>query len=283
MSSVGNRLVESTKDLAAACWPEHDWSAARYRHGAFHDVLVLPEVVARVTTDADRVAREHRTALLLSGVDLPFAVPKPLSEPRSHDGRTGMLVSRLDGQFHPDITWEEAASEFAEALDALSAVVPPPGLPAPRVWCGGEQWPAVVMDHLVPLLPKDLRDTAAEVVAAVIVTEFRAPVRLVHGDFGPHNLLWRDGRISGLFDWDHLCAGDPAIDLAPLVGIYGAAHVAEITDPATLNRAMTHRATLSLQVAAAGELAGNTALREHALNNFVTRARAETLRDPGTG
>ncbi|MFB9904026.1 aminoglycoside phosphotransferase family protein [Allokutzneria oryzae] len=283
MAAAGNKLVESTVDHASACWPEHDWPAARYRHGAFHDVLVLPEVVARITTDVARVEREHRTSELLRRVDFPFAVPKTLSGPRSHGGRTGVLVSRLDGELRPDIAWADAATELAAALSALSEADPPAGLPEPRTWCGGQRWPSIVMDDLVPRLPKDLRDTAAEVVAAVIVAEFRAPAGLVHGDFGPHNLLWRDGRISGVFDWDHLCVGDPAIDLAPLVGIYGAARVAEITDPATLDRAMTHRATLSLQVAAAGELSGNVALRDHALGNFVARARAETLRDPGTG
>src|SRR5437667_357373 len=38
---------------------------------------------------------------------------------------------------------------------------------------------------------------------------------LVHGDFGPANLLWRDGRIVVL-DFDRCARGDPAADLGNL-------------------------------------------------------------------
>jgi aminoglycoside phosphotransferase (APT) family kinase protein len=35
-----------------------------------------------------------------------------------------------------------------------------------------------------------------------------------HGDPGPWNVVWRDGRAVGLIDWDYLHPGDPVDDLA---------------------------------------------------------------------
>lgn len=37
---------------------------------------------------------------------------------------------------------------------------------------------------------------------------------LLHGDFWPGNLLWREGRLSGIIDWEDACLGDPLADLA---------------------------------------------------------------------
>ena len=40
--------VESVRELAKAVWPQIDWTSARLEQGAFHDVLVAQEVVARI-------------------------------------------------------------------------------------------------------------------------------------------------------------------------------------------------------------------------------------------
>ncbi len=41
------------------------------------------------------------------------------------------------------------------------------------------------------------------------------PPRIVHGDFGPHNVLvGRDGRIAAVLDWEIATLGDPLADLA---------------------------------------------------------------------
>jgi aminoglycoside phosphotransferase (APT) family kinase protein len=37
---------------------------------------------------------------------------------------------------------------------------------------------------------------------------------LLHGDYWPGNVLWRDGRIVAVVDWEDACVGDPLIDLA---------------------------------------------------------------------
>lgn len=37
---------------------------------------------------------------------------------------------------------------------------------------------------------------------------------LLHGDFWPGNLLWRDGRLVAVIDWEDAALGDPLADLA---------------------------------------------------------------------
>jgi len=38
--------------------------------------------------------------------------------------------------------------------------------------------------------------------------------RLLHGDFWPGNLLWRDGALTGILDWEDAAVGDPLSDVA---------------------------------------------------------------------
>ena len=64
------------------------------------------------------------------------------------------------------------------------------------------------------------------------------------------------------------------------MGRFGAAALSEVIEPDVLRRAMVHRATLSLQVAAGAELAGDHPLRDFALRNFTTRLAAGALHDP---
>ena len=37
---------------------------------------------------------------------------------------------------------------------------------------------------------------------------------LLHGDFWPGNVLWRDGRLAAVIDWEDATLGDPLADLA---------------------------------------------------------------------
>jgi aminoglycoside phosphotransferase (APT) family kinase protein len=51
------------------------------------------------------------------------------------------------------------------------------------------------------------------------------PAALLHGDFWPGNILWQDGQLSGVIDWEDAVIGDPLTDLAisrlDLLWIYG--------------------------------------------------------------
>lgn len=46
------------------------------------------------------------------------------------------------------------------------------------------------------------------------VTAYEGSNVLVHGDFWPGNLLWRDGKLVAILDWEDAAVGDPLSDVA---------------------------------------------------------------------
>lgn len=270
---------------AASTWPSLDWGPADVLSGAFHDVVCLPDVAARIARGTGHRHRTHRDAGILricADLDLPYLLPQTLGEPVSRLSRTGLLTTLLPGHVLPTAIWSDVRDTFLSALGAFGQVTADQvaGLPAPRSWCGAASWPDVVQDQLGRyLLPPELH-AAARVVADVLATESGRECGFVHGDFGLHNMLWVGDRLRGLIDLDHACWGEPAMDIAALIGTFGARQVAEIASPPVIERAMYHRASLPLQVASAAELIGNQRLRDHALRNFRTRLADRTLYDP---
>lgn len=273
---------------AARAWPGHGWARASAAHGAFHEVAVLDGVVARVATGATARARTEREAATLRTVAdlaLPFDVPELVGEPVHLDGSSGLLCTRVAGEARPDAPWEEVRDGLAAVVRTLRAVVPEdhPGsaLPAVREWCGAADWTEVVRRDLAPRLPAPVAVTSVEVADRVLAQESDVAPTLVHGDLNLHNLMWSDSCPTGLIDLDHAAWADPAVDVAPLIGTFGVNRVSEIVeDDELLARAMHHRASLPLQVAAAAHLVGDARLRDHALGNFVGRAGSGTLHSP---
>lgn len=45
-------------------------------------------------------------------------------------------------------------------------------------------------------------------------TAYRGPPRLLHGDFWPENVLWRNGTVAAVLDWEDAALGDPLSDVA---------------------------------------------------------------------
>ncbi|TDE88810.1 aminoglycoside phosphotransferase family protein [Occultella glacieicola] len=277
--------LPDVRDWAARAWPSHDWAHARLAHGAFHRIAVLEQtVVARVAFGDDaieRTAREVRTLHVVAALGLPVTTPRPLGEIVTSGGAAGILTTFVPG-VASDAPWPRVREPLAALLERLRATAPPDvGLSPPRAWCGGSSWPRIVADYLAPQLPTAVAAEAVALTERVVAVEAGVPPAFVHGDFGMHNLLWSGRSVTGMIDLDHAAWADPAIDVAPLIGQFGAAQVAEIAEPAVLSRAMHHRATLSLQVAAAAQLAGDTELRDFALGNFARRVADGTSHDPG--
>ncbi|WP_114558252.1 aminoglycoside phosphotransferase family protein [Desertihabitans aurantiacus] len=283
---MGDDKSEALRAWAAARWPRVDWTGAEVRQGAFHQVVLsrgAPIMRGAVGNGHPaRSAREAAIARVVAGLGLTTAVPSVLDGPLGDEHMTAILISRVPGVHGADRDWNtDLAVEYQRLLDQLTGVDTSrlEVLPEVRSWCGGQRWPEIVQEVTVPL-PRRLRALADRLVAAVLDVEADQPGALVHGDFGPHNVLWDDGRAVSLIDFDHACVADRAIDVAPLIGVYGAAAVAEMVDEPLLTRAMHHRATLSLQVACGAHLIGEGELRDFALSNYVSRAAAGLLHDP---
>ena len=49
--------------------------------------------------------------------------------------------------------------------------------------------------------------------------DYQGPLRFIHGDFSPDNLMVDpvSGRLTGVIDWGNAAIGDPALDFVPLV------------------------------------------------------------------
>ena len=45
-------------------------------------------------------------------------------------------------------------------------------------------------------------------------TAYSGPPQLLHGDFWPANLIWRDHRVAAILDWEDSALGDPLSDVA---------------------------------------------------------------------
>lgn len=258
-------------------------------HGAFHLVLTAPNGPSLRATlgerGRERSRREASTLETLDAAQLPLTIPQVLDGPLWVDtARTWVTcLTTVPGAPAADLAECSAQrlSAYADILTALRAATSGCGpLPPVRAWCGGEEWAEVVQRDLIPRLEPAVGGVAAERVDAVLEAESAVEPTLCHGDFGPHNILWSTGRAVSVIDVDHACLGDPAIDIAPLISFHGASHLASLCSADTLRRAMLHRATLPLQVAASAHLAGLGQLRDHALGNVTRRVADGTLFDP---
>lgn len=275
---------EIPRELREA-WPELDWPGADVVHGAFHRIIRFgTSSVIRVAFGTGHEARsqsELHNLETLGSLGLPFRTPIPQSGLHTFGLGSAYLTSFVRGEILDDPEWETVREPMATALIALHSAALPDGatLRAVRDWCGGAAWPELI-DRIVHQLDNGLRRRATAVVAQVLEVERSIPSVVVHGDLGPHNLLFSIDGAFGLIDFDNACLGDPAIDIAPLIGMFGSAAVSDVADAETIRRGRVHRASLSLQVAAAAHLVGDSGLRDHALHNFSSRVRAGTLYEP---
>ncbi len=59
---------------------------------------------------------------------------------------------------------------------------------------------------------------AAEAIGNTLRNAWPFPQRnepvLLHGDYWPGNLLWRNGQLAAVVDWEDACIGDPLLDFA---------------------------------------------------------------------
>ena len=247
MTNTRDGLPEEIADELREHLPDLPWHAGARTHGAFHHVIVMPEAAVRVRTGADREARtdaEIGLASLLAERGVPC--PRPRGAALHAATWSATVLDRVPGVALPGRDWATERPLLEAAAQALVTVAT------------ADTAGLAAADSLIARLLADEADLDP------------SQRTLVHGDLGPHNLLV-DGERWALIDTDHAAWGDPAIDVAPLIAWYGDAALRGSCDAAVLARARTIRRTLPLQVAAAAELAGDSALRDHALGNFARR------------
>jgi aminoglycoside phosphotransferase (APT) family kinase protein len=264
-------------------WPDLAWANPVYRHGAFHHVVVLESTsVVRMSfagNHQELITRNSTTVRVISDARLTTRVPH-LLRVHTGDAWSAMACTYVEGAHGTDRPWDDVRDSIAAVIDDLrSARIPPSSLPPVRAWCGAASWPDLV-ERITLESSAAVKDAARGIVREVMSLDEAVVPSLVHGDFGSHNILWDSFGRPGLIDFDNACVADPAVDVAPLIGFYGAVNVEDIVDADVLSRAKVLRASLPLQVAAAAALGGDSALQDHALSNFTRRLEAGSLYDP---
>lgn len=251
--------------------------AVRLHEGRDHDVVLVGTAAAFRFPRHERArqALPREVAALASLPDPDVVLPRVVLDCSDAPlGRAFVGQRFLDGEPLPPAAVDAVgpmayrfAAEIARVLDALAAV------PLDGLAVGTGDDPEAIKDALYGRMSRAGRTTADDELAAVTTPP---ETTLVHGDFTGANLLWDadDTRLTGVLDWAHVHAGDPAYDVASLASTYGwdlAATVhaaADRDDPGLLDRARAHAATFDLRTAYGALAAGDDATAEKALARY---------------
>ena len=71
------------------------------------------------------------------------------------------------------------------------------------------------MPELFDYLPEGSNwDGLRDFLQGFVLPAYNAKLKLLHGDFWPENLMWHDGELTGILDWEDAAVGDPLSDVA---------------------------------------------------------------------
>jgi aminoglycoside phosphotransferase (APT) family kinase protein len=185
------------------------------RHGGqIEKLIVRQHGPADLQNNPQIAADEFRLLRILESAGLPTPAPRYVDQ---------------SGQIFPTpyivIEYIEGASEFA--LDSVTDLIPQLAAQLARIH-------AIDCTNLdLSFLPRQAQRFATKIrqrpakldesigegrirealAAAGRVSQHNAS-GLLHGDFWPGNILWKDGRIAGVIDWEDAAFGDPLADVA---------------------------------------------------------------------
>ncbi len=213
--------------------------------------LVLRQYgAANLKSDPHAAQTEYRLLQLLAAAGQP--VPRPYLADESCAILPGpyLLQELIDGE---PIDEPTDLTDYAGQLAGALAAVHDCGFARAEV-----PFLADVRDHFArklgtgsPRPDEYLRETVirAELRARWPPAPVNRPV-VLHGDYWPGNVLFRDGRLVGIIDWEDALFGDPLADLAitrlEISWLFGAAAGQTLTDRYLALRPEIDPATLPL-------------------------------------
>lgn len=226
-------------------------------HGTGSVVALTTDCAVRIARDRHRAPELLRSQRLVDALpELPFSVPTSLADPVEEDGWVAVPTRRLSGRPHPAGSGDPGPlRELLAAIHTVPMTADHPDLAIPRAFMGGTDWEHVLRDRVVPLLPRELRPEALGRIDAL--RDLPSVDTVVnHGDLAGENILWQDGQVSAVLDWDLTAHEDPAEDVASLAWWHGWRLLGELVDPGTAARARIFRDSIPLQMVAFQVLAG---------------------------
>ncbi len=171
------------------------------------------EVVLRLMTrepwrthGAGLTARESAVQEMLAATPVPAPRTLALDADGRHCGVPAHLMTLLPGRIQPDQSGESATGRLADVLATVHDVVPTIEVRAYQSWA----WEA---KHVVPPWARD----PGLWLDAFALLRSDPPAFLpcfIHRDFQPRNVLWSQGRVSGVVDWVETSVGPAWLDVA---------------------------------------------------------------------
>ncbi|MHB8573165.1 MAG: phosphotransferase family protein [Candidatus Dormibacteria bacterium] len=190
------------------------------QNGTAHEwVLRVPPPGARASGPAD-VARQGRIMAALHARGLPVPAIVAASPDPELDGRPFVLMDRIGGRrievTAPEFPGRDIAASAVEVLKRLHAV--------PIAATGiGEEAPVSLDEEMIrwnwlmQRAPVELTERAP--VLGTLLARMRPPdpaPTLVHGDYHYGNMLFEQGRVVAVLDWEIAQIGAPMLDLGCL-------------------------------------------------------------------
>ncbi|MCY1718640.1 aminoglycoside phosphotransferase family protein [Microbacterium sp. SL62] len=227
--------------------PPSHWELVN--HGSSNLVVLAGSVAVRVSRSPHAAAVALRAQKVIDSLpELPFAVPRSLAEPIAESGIVAIAQHRIPGAAHRP--GEGDPRSIAELLEALQAVTVAPlkqHLAQSHAFMGGAGWHSIMVEEAIPRLDPAVRRAARDAADSLAALQGHA-TSLIHGDLAGENVLWENGRVVGVLDWDLASADDPAEDVAALAVWHGWDALEKACTADIVARARIIAATFPLQL-----------------------------------
>lgn len=182
--------------------------------GVVSKVVVRRPGIGTFSQNPNAARDEYRTLLLARALGLSAPAPVDLDLTGQIFAHPYLVMEYIEGQLdftrvhRADFTLQLAAHlARIHGADCSSQEISFLQRPA-------QEFEQVIGNH--PASPDGLLDPGRirEPLASVWpVPRWNEP-GLLHGDYWPGNILWRDGQLAAVIDWEDACFGDPLEDFA---------------------------------------------------------------------
>ena len=177
--------------------------------------VVLRRYGERDLRQNPRVAEcEFRLLGVAARLDLPVPGPILLGEPDDDWPTPFVVVKRVDGE--PDFAPPDLDAHLRRLAETLAAIhrVDPQAEGLGILPVRADSMAAVMSE-----LSQDADDflfqrRISDALRAAWPFPNHNPPTLLHGDFWPGNVLWKDRELASIIDWEDAKIGDPLSDLA---------------------------------------------------------------------